>query len=165
MLKFLFSTKGRLKRLPYVAFVLPSVTLIEGGGFVARSAANNATLDTFAFYFAIPALLQLLLMWPLFALSVKRLHDLNWKAYPAILVWFPLVFMIAFTVLPFFVPMIDPVTNRVSSAFSTTNQYMSRIGQVLYYAKLILMVTLCLIPGTKGPSRYDPSRTDDGIFE
>lgn len=134
----LFSLKGRIRRLTYA---LASFLLILAHWFViaqivAAVASDNASGQEIGSRGIIWVLLLggLLLVsaWVMFALNVKRLHDIGFPGWPAALVFAPLL------------ALIDP--NLVSRASSLAT---------------LLAMGLCFWPGNPQDNPYGPPPVKD----
>ncbi|ESQ80506.1 DUF805 domain-containing protein [Asticcacaulis sp. YBE204] len=165
MLKFLFSTKGRTRRIPYAAFVVPPIIVIWGIGEVLAGLASTMHMPAYSLSLMSLGVAQLLLVWPTYTLSIRRLHDLNWPEFPALLILSSLVMAVLYLLTPLVVPMVELETGVFSEGYRTAKAGLDTIGKALWAARLAFIVVLCLIPGTKGPNRFDPVQPDDSVFE
>lgn len=149
---FLFSLKGRISRKPFVVFILISHLTVFLSTHWANTywAASSFSLSA-TWPLMIPGLIGTAFIWPMFAICVKRLHDLNRQS-----VWAWIIF-------------IKPVVAAITTYF-VADIYLSQNIEptgldwlinwpVMFLGYYILLLQLCLalIPGTKGPNRYGPS--------
>lgn len=136
----LFSIKGRLGRRD---FWVISIALS-----IAAFLLGVALTSTLRFFYAgapiwvFPLLLQLLIAWPAFAVSVKRGHDRDRSG------WWTLWVNVAFHAIPFILLQIG--------------QYQGAFWVYALMAVYVL-VDYGVLPGTPGPNRYGPSPADQAI--
>ena len=147
----ILSPLGRLSRLQYfvygliflaiflgvfVALALGGVFEIDANGHLAKK-----SIVSVATYCG----LQLTLLWCLFALDVKRLHDLNWPGAIAILVLIDLPVDLFIEIARNYM-ILPPVTEQVQKIADI-------IGKI---AALGIGLFLTFGPGNKGQNKYGP---------
>lgn len=99
-------------------------------------------------------LLAFVLIWPSYALSVRRLKDMNTQTWPA--AFFLLSFLISGLsgALPFAVPVVSPDGTGINPDYEHIARVIGTAGNIIHWLNRALILILCLIPGTKGPNRY-----------
>ncbi len=156
---FFFSLKGRVSRWPIIAIVIPSHLAFYGLSYV-RSAALNAYMrshpndfESVATYLAIYAFviatISLILLWPMFALPFKRLHDANMSGQPILIYWIPFIAGAGGSILL----VIAGAKGHGPFPAYMHNAYFVWGARIISWAVAIVPA---LLPGTKGPNRYGP---------
>ena len=147
----LLSPAGRLSRLQYfiygliciVVFMVAAGILAAAGAFKVDGDGNLA--DTSMVGLASYCVLQLALLWCLFVLDVKRLHDLNWPGVIAILVLIDLPFDMVLEVARNVVNL-PPVLGQVQKIVEI-------IGKIAAFG---VGLFLTFGSGNKGQNKYGP---------
>lgn len=153
--RFFFSTQGRVSRVPYtLSVVLPRLVL------VAAALATNAIVTPKDFQMSTMVRLAdggcfLLLLWPHFAITSKRLHDFGFSLWPALVLFMPFLTGIMLGV---------ALANHMLNIFSTAGspqsislRYAHLILTGLTHITTVASLILALVPGTKGINRYGPN--------
>ncbi|GGZ41638.1 DUF805 domain-containing protein [Asticcacaulis endophyticus] len=145
---FLFSLSGRVARLPFIAFVIGVKLAIEAIGYAQRQYMPPLPIDDMMIA-AIPGVITLVLMWPLFAVTVKRLHDIEWPAVLALVQFIPLIGIVIFF--------------TRSQYYTADAEHLARMfewaGIGLNIMALIsfgLFLLLAVIPGVNRTNRFGP---------
>ncbi|WKL56146.1 DUF805 domain-containing protein [Asticcacaulis sp. ZE23SCel15] len=145
---FLFSLSGRVARLPFIAFVIGVKLAIEAIGYAQRQYMPPLPIDDMMIA-AIPGVITLILMWPLFAVTVKRLHDIEWPAVLALVQFIPLIGIVIFF--------------TRSQYYTADAEHLARMfewaGIGLNIMALIsfgLFLLLAVIPGVNRTNRFGP---------
>ncbi|MDC7684266.1 DUF805 domain-containing protein [Asticcacaulis sp. BYS171W] len=165
MLTFLFSTKGRVKRVPYVVFALTPTLILWITGEILSGLVPGLHIPAYSLPLISLDIVRLLLVWPIYVLSVKRLHDLNRPGFPALIILSSFVMDVLYLMVPLIVPAIDLEIGIVSNLYETAASLLSMLGSIFFFARLAFIATLCFVPGTKGPNRFDSAQPDDSVFE
>ncbi|MDC7675606.1 DUF805 domain-containing protein [Asticcacaulis machinosus] len=145
---FLFSLSGRVARLPFLLFVIGAKLMIEAIGYAQRRYMPALTYDDIMLT-AIPGIITLILMWPLFAVTVKRLHDIEWPAVLALVQFIPLIgIAIFFTRSQFYTADAEHLARMFELAGIGLN--------IMALISLGLFVLLAIIPGVNRTNRFGP---------
>lgn len=150
-LKFLFSTQGRVTRLPFILFVVGVRAATEIAHYFARNQDPSTSMVQYSSVFVIIGVAGLVVLWPVFAVTAKRLHDMNLPAVLALghFLPLPLGFLSAQFVL---------AQNQSSDSDSTLFLSATQVTmQIIYFYIIALLLILSLVKGTKGPNRYGPA--------
>ncbi|MDC7675607.1 DUF805 domain-containing protein [Asticcacaulis machinosus] len=150
-LKFLFSTQGRVTRLPFILFVVGLRVITEGLAFLIRNYYPMDDIGRYGLMLTIPGLIGMITLWPVFAVTVKRLHDINWSFAPAI--GHLLVPIIGFTATFLVASLNEPGTEPFYKAQQVVDWIMMAFTYYLY----ALLLILSIVKGTRGPNRYGPA--------
>ena len=147
--RFFFSLKGRTTRLPFVAFFLPYKLIFLGASMLidANIYGTLSLQSVAAAMYARNALniLNILLLWPVFSITFRRLHDIGLSGLLG-LIWFaPAIVNAAVFAL------LMPAT--ASNPFAMLPLILK---SVCFYTLWAFTLTLALWPGTKGPNKYGP---------
>ncbi|WAC48449.1 DUF805 domain-containing protein [Asticcacaulis sp. SL142] len=146
-LKFLFSTQGRVTRLPFILFVVGLNLILTGSYFLIQTYFPKEDMMRYGLALSIPAFVTFITLWPAFAVTVKRLHDVNWSAFPALGLFIPIVVGIAGTSFISF-------QNFDTDQFVAAHQKVSWVTSISSYYVYALLLVLSLVKGTKGQNRY-----------
>ena len=156
---FFFSLKGRVTRVPVWYFVLPLHVIFLTFDIVSRIVPQNSDKILFENPWFIAGLalagFYVLLCWPIFAIVVKRLHDIGLSGMAALPCLYPLLIILAlglsesmyhsgidiFEYIPFF----------------RTDDYAQYVLSAYYIYASILILASALIPGNKASNRYGNS--------
>lgn len=145
---FLFSLNGRVARLPFLVFVLGVKLAIEAIGYGQRHYMPPLPIDDMMLA-AIPGIITLILMWPLFAVTVKRLHDIEWPAALALVQFIPLIGIVIFF--------------TRSQYYTADAEHLARMFElagvglnIVALVSLGLFVLLAVIPGVNRTNRFGP---------
>lgn len=151
----LFALRGRLSRRPYAIWIA-TITLpffpIFWFLLPALYGPDPVPAPAFVVAAAIVTIADMILTWPRFALSVKRLHDSGLTGWIALPVFFPLLLQIVFVASVYLQSNIPPVP---VPGLSTASQ----IAPLIVYG---LLLVLCILPGAKGPNRYGTAARSQG---
>ncbi|WKL56145.1 DUF805 domain-containing protein [Asticcacaulis sp. ZE23SCel15] len=147
-LKFLFSTQGRVTRLPFILFVVGLRLVTEIAHYFARNQDPSTSIIQYSNVFAIIGVVGLIALWPVFAITVKRLHDMNLPAVLALGHFIP--FPLGFLSSQFILAQIQSPDSNSALFLSATQITM----QIVYFYILALLLVLSLVKGTKGQNRY-----------
>ncbi len=163
--RFFFSLRGRVSRLAIWAFVLPGKVVAWAAEYLVRRdyyvPAMNAYIATVksdvadthraeqafthtAIIMTSVELLSFLLIWPFFALIVKRLHDIGWRGLFALPILLPALYAVVAGALQA-VNHLHRVNLPVGPAFT-----------VDYYYVWALVLLLAILPGKTAANRYGP---------
>lgn len=145
---FLFSLNGRVARLPFIVFVIGVKLMIEALGYAQRQFMPPLPIDD-SLILAIPGILTLILMWPLFAVTVKRLHDIEWPAVLALVQFIPIIGIVIFF--------------TRSQYYTADAEHLARMFEVANFGLNIvalmsfgLFLLLAVIPGVNRTNRFGP---------
>lgn len=160
MLKFLFSPKGRIGRVPFAAFVIPPTMVFVGIGVFLAFNATFIDDQTYDLLLMSLVVLPVLFLWPSFALTIKRLHDIN-LSWPPALIWFWPFLAVAST----FILRLLAGTEADAQIYTTIGERVTVLNRLLLFLELALVAVLSFIPGTKGLNRYDTNIPDERVFD
>ncbi len=159
---FLFSLRGRVSRRAYALFELPATALLLLVGQVAIPAimmamANRAHTDLalINLLMGLSTVLNFALMWPRFAVLVKRMHDAGLPWFCAATLLLPL----ALAPLAYFDGMQVVRSGYYHPTALTYALGVANIG--LFWLNLALIIGFSFIPTRSAGHRYgpDPRRT------
>jgi uncharacterized membrane protein YhaH (DUF805 family) len=142
---FYLSPKGRVTRWQFLTFSVIARTLMGVLSFLLGASLTMAVLNPPIYSAAVIA--SLILFWPQFVITAKRLHDINQSAIWAWVTFVPTVlsFAIGFALNH---PQIAPLTDLISAM-----KLASLISGIAIWA---LIIVLCIVPGDRYPNAYGP---------
>lgn len=159
---FFFSLRGRVSRGAYSWFEIPALALLLLIGQVAIPAimmamATSANTDPgrISLVTSLAAMANFFLLWPRFAILVKRLHDVNLKWYLAT----PLLLPVATSPLAY----IDGIRVAQNGFQPTAVTYaLGGMNIALFWISLALVLAFCFISARPAGNRYgpDPRRSE-----
>lgn len=159
LIQELLSFKGRARRSEWwlvgiglyvfqAILALVAVGLIDGAGALSTPSAETARTAAM-----VGLVLNILVFWPVLAISVKRAHDRGKRG------WLPAVYMmlsLAIGALNLIAP--DLLASDPTGMTLTTGDLISLfVGLPALIIGLWLLVTLGFLDGTPGSNRYGPS--------
>ena len=154
---FFFSSHGRVSRKAYALFELPAMLIVVGVSYAARlvmfsatSANTSSAVQNLILVPTILGILSLILLWPRFAVAVKRLHDVDIPWYGAGVILLVPALSYAFGTIA-----AHDLTAGDHSAAPAVN-YLVVVPGVVYYATNLFVLVLCLLPPRPSASRYGP---------
>ncbi|WP_126423582.1 DUF805 domain-containing protein [Asticcacaulis excentricus] len=170
MWRFLLSTKGRTARLPYALFMVSTSLAWFAASSFLLPVMMNTPISIASPVISVPGLLYVLWIWSSYALSVRRLKDMNSQTWPA--AFFLLSFLISGLsgALPFAVPIVSPDGTGINPDYEHIARVIGTAGNIIHWLNRALILILSVIPGTKGPNRYGPppgqkAAPDLSVFE
>lgn len=155
-----FSAQGRISRLQYfvyglilaaIAFALALIMAMSG--FMNLDEEGHIlSLSDFWTY----GLFQLCVMYVLFCLASKRLHDLNWPALLAVLLIFDIPVDLTADLIRLYTPLSETIETIVKI-----------IDMIAKFATIGLGLMLTFRPGDKGKNKYgsDPLKLPTPAIE
>ena len=157
--RFLFSLKGRVSRWPILTIVVPIHIVFWFAPVVRwyllksfRGAHADDVVGQLYFYSALSLVwiaVWLMTLWPLFALSFKRLHDANLSGVFAL----PSLFIAATVFIDPFREVLAAVEKVARPAPFFHGTYYWWAYRIVVWAVAIVPV---LLPPTKGANRFGP---------
>ncbi|ADU14225.1 DUF805 domain-containing protein [Asticcacaulis excentricus] len=170
MWRFLLSTKGRTARLPYALFMVSSSLAVFAAYSFLLPIIMNIGISIASPVLSVFGLLAFVLIWPIYALSVRRLKDLNGPTWPALFFLLPFLTSLLFVLSPWIVPVFPENSAGVNPEYESLTRTLRQISDAVGWLNRALILLLCLIPGTKGPNRYGPppgqkAAPDLSVFE
>lgn len=170
MWRFLLSTRGRTARLPYALFMVSTSLALFAAYYFLFPIIMNTGISIASPVISVFGLLAFLWIWPSYALSVRRLKDINTQTWPA--VFFLLSFLVVGLsgALPFAVPIGSPDGTGINPDYEHIAHVIGTASYIIDWLNRALILILCLIPGTKGANRYGPppgqkAAPDLSVFE
>lgn len=140
---FLFSLKGRVSRVPFVVFILTCLGVIYISRFM------EASDDLSMLPILTTLMVIILLIWPIFSVMTKRLHDISKKSLWALPVALSPAILIFFSIFYTMMGFLNPYPE---------NEWLLSSPPFLFLGYIsVLTVALALLPGTKGANRFGPS--------
>lgn len=135
---------------------------LNTGTLAERSAAYNAAQQASSTRFFVSIAAHILFLWPSLAISIKRAHDIDNRAFVVI------AFYLLLALLPIvaFVTAIAgwmslhggaPETNPILPFLMGSGAVAIVLGVIVALWALYLLVTLGFYDGTRGPNRFGPS--------
>ncbi len=161
-LKILFSSKGRISQSVYflnlfllLIIIPPTFLLVRNLAFLSAAVLGGGSeKDLINSSIVLFCLEILTIIYYIFCLISKRLHDINRSVLSGVLVFIISAFLQlinAFSLLDFFLHFYY---------FSILLQRSSFFGYAVYFMGLSFFIIFALIlgfiPGTKGPNKYGP---------
>jgi len=147
---FFFSLNGRVTRVPFSVFILPSKIFFWGAPIIIR--AHSLDKSLLLPLIAVISMVHLSILWSLFAVTFKRLHDIGLSGLLGLLVFIP----------PLMNMGVSGLTVRATlNGFSEpTPVWIGTVINILFYIIWACTVVLALWPSRKGINKYgpDPSR-------
>ncbi len=151
---FFFSLRGRVSRGAYSWFEIPALAFLLLIGQVAVPAimmamATSANTDPglISLVTSLAAVANFFLLWPRFAILVKRLHDVNLPWYWAT----PLLLPIATSPLAY----IDAIRVAQNGFQPTAVTYaLGGMNIALFWINLAFVVAFCFIPPRQPDNRF-----------
>lgn len=159
----LFSFKGRMRRQDWWVWSLSLIVTkiavafsincaIDPGGLLAASRMTSYVIGAESYLpKAVRAGLDILFLWPVLALGMKRLHDLGRSGWPVLAVN---AFGLLFPRIP--APYVDWLDDA-APGFITLPIFALIIGAILW-----VLFDLAFRDGTPGPNRFGPSPKELG---
>jgi uncharacterized membrane protein YhaH (DUF805 family) len=142
---FYLSPKGRVTRLQFLTFSVVVRTLLGVLSFVFGAGLTMAVLNPPIYGFAVIA--SLLLFWPQFVITAKRLHDIGHSALWAWVTFVP-------TVLSFAIGYVLSYPDHMGlAAFVPAMKLASLLSGIAIWG---LIIILCIVPGDRYPNTYGP---------
>lgn len=144
---FFLSPNGRVSRKPIWYFVAPiqatfyAISWIVAQNVQAAIDGGDFRNSPWLFGDLVLALFTLTMLWPMFALVGKRLHDVGWTAGLGVAPFVVLVLAI-----------VQSVSTLNGLGNIPTALYM--LIPLLTYYNLALIALLAVLPGTKGANRF-----------
>lgn len=152
----LFSFDGRLRRMDWWIWgIVMGLLWVAAGAVVTRLIFSGAVdLDQVVFsdpapVFATAVALHAVYLWPTSALYAKRAHDLNWPAWPVI------VLMLVVVAAPYFPYDLTPAFS--SAPASGMEIAVTAMTCIFVVAWVVAVFMLAFIDGAPGPNRFGPS--------
>ncbi len=161
---FFFSLNGRVSRLGVWAFILPEKALawfvpyliarfIYHPAAVAYKAAVHSddfdkvqamfpSFETASIIWSLQGVIFLFLLWPAFALTFKRLHDVGWRGLFALPILSPYIYNGIV------------LTFQIAGHLHRVNLHASLIFNALYYYTWALSILLAILPGNTETNRF-----------
>ncbi|MDC7694887.1 DUF805 domain-containing protein [Asticcacaulis sp. DXS10W] len=170
MWRFLLSTKGRTARLPYALFMVStSLGLFAAYAFLLPGIMNTG-ISIASPVLSVFGLLAFVLIWPSYALAVRRLKDLNGPIWPALFFLLPFLTSLLFIVSPWIVPVFPENSTGINPEYEALTRTLRQVSEAVGWLNRALTLILCFIPGTKGANRYGPppgqkAAPDLSVFE
>ncbi|MFT4075344.1 MAG: DUF805 domain-containing protein [Asticcacaulis sp.] len=144
---FFFSLKGRVTRLPFALTVLPFKLFFACVPHVMR--AYSLPVSSVTMVLGIITICHLIVLWPLFAVTFKRLHDVGLSGFLALLASVP-------GILNFIASFIQSRA-LLDHAYNPTLHWTLMATTIAFYTISACTLALALWPGNKGPNQYGPS--------
>jgi uncharacterized membrane protein YhaH (DUF805 family) len=139
--RFFFSLKGRVSRRAFAVTFIPARLAVWGADELIRA----YQLHTYKISLAILGLalgaINLMCLWPKFAVSFKRLQDFSLPGAIAAILFTPLALNVWNTV-------------QIVIATHPLHTFTDSLSDLLFYVIWGFAIVLCLIPGNKGANRY-----------
>jgi len=141
--RFFFLLKGRVSRRAFAAFIIPEKLAVWGADEILRTFQAHTLNISLNILSLVLGLINLIFLWPKFAVSFKRLQDCGFSGNIALILFLPFLFVFwqALSIAGIALPL-------PAYVYSGSN--------ILFYALWIFTLVLCAIPGTKGINRYGP---------
>ncbi|WP_298333111.1 DUF805 domain-containing protein [Asticcacaulis sp.] len=133
MWRFLLSTKGRTARLPYALFMVSTSLIVFAISTLIVPMFRNLSLPTYGYALVLAGLPGLLLVWPAFALSVRRLKDMNAPTWPALFFLLPWLISVVFMAIPFVVPIVPESGTGVNPEYQQINSTIKIASQMGFW--------------------------------
>jgi uncharacterized membrane protein YhaH (DUF805 family) len=127
---FLLSPKGRVGRSPYFSFIAIVTMLVTVVSFGAGFAGASTTMLV-----AVIAVF-LLLLWPVYCVTARRLHDINLPGEWALVVVLPEVLTVV--------------------AIAASPSWLFYPHTVSLFIRFVIVFALIVMPGAKAENRYGP---------
>jgi uncharacterized membrane protein YhaH (DUF805 family) len=158
-IKEIFDPKGRIDRVTLFLYDLGLGLIGSAGLFLIRAGASIAqaktSLDLFPYQAGVTLVFCLIVVYAMFCVDAKRLHDLNVTAF---LILIPFAANFLHVVLPILERHPTELPFTLPTAI-TDNQ--ATIDIVLGGIQLIFALVLLFVPGTRGPNRYGARYSDE----
>jgi uncharacterized membrane protein YhaH (DUF805 family) len=143
------SPKGRISRLQYFVYGL-ILAAVFMGAFLSLIMSGTFNMDeeghvTTLIDFYINAALQLARIYTLFCLAAKRLHDLNWPTWLALLL-----------IIDIPVDLTADLARLYMTLPETAETTVKVIDGLVKVATLVLGLNLTFRPGDKGANKHGP---------
>ena len=150
-LTFFASPTGRITRFDYnikffvVTFIIGLITFAIDYAYLGQAIFEKGA-HTYATW-----VMQVLFVWPFFATTTKRLHDLNYRGW-----W----------ILPAYLGPIL-IGSGLMGYFMAKGQIIavSAVGFLIFAAILTFIIILSCARGTKGPNRFGPDPVEHSVTE
>jgi uncharacterized membrane protein YhaH (DUF805 family) len=140
---FYLSPKGRVTRLQFLTFSVVVRTLMGVLSFAFGATLTMAVLNPPLYSFAVIA--SLVLFWPQFVVTAKRLHDIGHSAAWAWVTFVP-------TVLSFLIGYVLSYPEHMGlAAYVPAMKLASLLSGIAIWG---LIIVLCIVPGDKYPNVY-----------
>ncbi|MFP1132487.1 DUF805 domain-containing protein [Asticcacaulis sp. W401b] len=170
MWRFLLSTKGRTARLPYALFMVSTSLGLFAAYFLLLPIMMNIGFSIYTPVISVLWLLAFVLIWPSYALSVRRLKDMNGPTWPALFFLLPFLTSLLFVLSPWIVPAFPQNSTGINPEYEALTRTLGQVSEAVGWLNRALILILCFIPGTKGPNRYGPppgqkAAPDLSVFE
>lgn len=151
--RFFFSPHGRVSRKAIWYFALPEKVALHILGwsltYIVQQQIDYPQSSPWMIGITIVGLVDLILMWPVFAVVAKRLHDVGLTALFA----FPPFLSLAWLLFPMV---------SIATGFQTAAGYFEYINMVMQWISiyyLLLIAVLAVVPGQKTTNRFGPPVT------
>jgi uncharacterized membrane protein YhaH (DUF805 family) len=142
---FYLSPKGRVTRWQFLSFSVIERTIMGVLSFALGASLTMAVLNPPIYSAAVIA--SLILFWPQFVITAKRLHDIN---RPAIWAWVTFVP----TVLSFIIGLaLNHPQIEVLHSLLPAMKLASLLSGIAIWG---LIIVLCIVPGDRYPNAYGP---------
>ncbi|MCA1933980.1 MAG: DUF805 domain-containing protein [Asticcacaulis sp.] len=170
MWRFLLSTKGRTARLPYALFMVTTSLIVYAISTLIVPMFSNIGMPAYGYALVLAGLPGLLLVWPAFALSARRLKDMSAPTWPALFFLMPWLISVVFIAIPFVLPIVPESGTGVNPEYQQISSAITIASKAGFWLSKVITLILCFIPGTKGPNRYGPppgqkAAPDLSVFE
>ncbi|ESQ91694.1 hypothetical protein ABAC460_04975 [Asticcacaulis sp. AC460] len=148
---FFFSTRGRVSRVPFAIFQIPILLILFVVAWMVVPhllQQRGVTDKSWMVVSAVNGVVSVLLMWPRFSVTVKRLHDVGWPWWPAVPILLPLLNSLAAGVANY----LDASSDFQTMYGRWAGFYWIGNGLALYAVGLVF--ALALLPGDRDGNRY-----------
>lgn len=150
---FFFSLNGRVTRVPFSVFILPSKIFFWGAPVVIRAYPLDKSL--LLPLVAVISILHISILWPIFAVTFKRLHDIGLSGLLGLLAFIP----------PVMNMIVSGLTARatLNGLSNPTPIWIGTMINMLFYIIWACTLALAFWPSCKGSNTYgpDPSQPED----
>lgn len=146
--RFFFSLKGRTSRLPFAAFILPCKIFFLGMPILIRLNANTNGASAVPMQVAVIGAIHLAVLWPMFAVIFKRLHDIGFTGLLGLIGLAPMCLAATISFL------------QIRAGMAGQDLHLPWAGiltNTLLCAMWACALALALWPGNKGSNKYGSS--------